>query len=359
MADLSQIEQILRQADRLLKGHEDAAVKVIDRHVRKALVDLEARLRRLDEQSKDLRRVSDVTKREAQARLLIAQLETALAAFDMGQPGTGVPDAIEKAILKSQRTGVEMADSLLQKYDESSIVRGAVDLEAVAAATANVKDRLSRRGTVFGQKAEDLIVSSLIRGEGPRRRSRQLAEETGILLYEAERIMRTESIRALDSRARDTYARNGIKLIQVLATLDVRVCGWCANRHGNVYQVDECPIPQHPNCRCAAMPVRLDWLENGIINIEDLRNSKATVLARTKDKLRTGASPAEKFDGKDPAKPVWLVPKGGTPTPPKEPKGKSTPSTTGGVVSDSGPDAGPVTIQPDTRRGGFRIPKAG
>ncbi len=315
MPSVAQLEQILRSADRIISRAEDAVVKAIQRALRSRLRDLEARLRRLDEQARDVRRISDVSKREARARELVAQLEAALSSFDLGDAGTGVPQELRKAITTAQETGIDMAASLLQKFDGGMDLRASVDLEAVKAATENTRAWLHRYSDEFAATAQDLIIRGIVQGEGPRKTAARLRDEVGQELWKAERITRTETIRSQNQASRETYKRNGMELVQVCETLDSRVCGFCALRHMNVYKIEDCPLPQHPQCRGAALPWRQEWLDEGIVSLEDIQNSKATILARTKDKLRTGPTPAEKYDGKTAAQPVWKVPAGGTATP--------------------------------------------
>ncbi len=307
MPTVQQLESILRQADRILQSAEDKAVRAINRTLRARLAELEARLKRLDRQR--LLGIADTAKREARARELLAQLSAAIQAFDLGDRDTGVPQAMREAIVEAHRTGVDTATKLLASYDDSLDVRAAIDLEAVNAALQNVQARLSRHSEEFRQRAEDAIVSGLVRGEGPRRVAARLRDATGVSIADAERVARTETIRAHDASARATYGRNNVELIQCCETLDSKVCGYCATRHMHVYKIEDCPIPQHPNCRGTPLPWRQEWLDSGLVDIADLQKSRDEILSRTKDKLRTGPTPAEKFDGKPAAKAVWLVPK--------------------------------------------------
>jgi SPP1 gp7 family putative phage head morphogenesis protein len=305
MPSVAQLEAILRRADRLLAASETLAIRAIQRHVRASLLDLERRLARLRAQSEDPRYISDPAKREAAARLIVAQLAGVLQAFDLGAVGSGIPAELRALIIAGQKGGIDLAGKLLTAYQEPLDIRASVDLQAVQAAAENVRARLTRHSEDFGRTAEDLIVRSLIRGEGPRKSAAALAEQTGILLWEAERITRTESILAMDTSQRRTYAQAGLTLIQVTATLDSKVCGFCAYRHMRVYKLADSPIPMHPHCRCAALPWRQEWLETGLVSLEDIRASRAKLLERFEGVQHRGQTSAEKYAGKPPAVAVW------------------------------------------------------
>lgn len=316
MPAVSQLEAILRQSDRLMTQAEDRVIRKIEAALRLRLRDLENRLRRLQRQQ--LEGITDTSKREAAARLLVTQMQAALSAFALADPETGVTEALRDEIIASQKIGIDTASKLLKKFDDSLDLRAAVDLDAVRAATENTRARLKNYDDEFAQVAEDLIIRGLVQGEGPRKTAAAIRDEVGQELWKAERITRTETIRSQDASTRANYKRNGVELIQVNSALDSRLCGFCAYRHMQVYRIEDSPIPIHPSCRCQALPWRQEWLDEGIISLEDIQNSRATALARTKDKLRTGPTPAEKFDGKEAAKPVWKVPPGGTATPQTE-----------------------------------------
>lgn len=308
MATMAQIEAILRSTDRLLATAEDLVIRAVERHLRASLRDLEARLARLRDQARDASRISDTRKREAAARLLVAQLEAALEAFDLGATSTGIPSEMRALILDSQRTGIDSANRLLRAYEDSLDLRASIDLDAVRAAAENVQARLSRHSEDFRRQAEDLIVRGIVRGEGPRKTAASLREATGILQWEAERITRTEGIFAADASQRATYERAGLSLVQVCETMDRRVCGFCAYRHMRVYKIEDCPIPQHPHCRGAALPWREEWLSAGLVDLAGIQASAAKMRERYTGPLHRGQTSAEKYAGKDAAVAVWSPP---------------------------------------------------
>ena len=42
---------------------------------------------------------------------------------------------------------------------------------------------------------------------------------------------------------------------EVLPTHDEKTCPICKEKAGKKYSIDEAPVPLHPRCRCAMIPV--------------------------------------------------------------------------------------------------------
>lgn len=315
-----QVESVLRQTDRILRSADDAALSVLERSLRAQLAELEARIRRLNLQALNPARLSDTTLREAAARGLVTQLEAALQALGAAATAQGFTDEARRAILTASEAGAETADRLLALYQRrrgltdaaaeagaQALERQAVNLEAVQAALTNLGERLGKHSRETIDAARESIVAGLVRGDGPRKMGADLRERTGMLLWQAERITRTETIGALDRSARERYARSGVEYVQRLAALDNRVCPYCLARHGNVYKRDEAPALLHPHDRCVNVPIRLDWLKAGLVDIEGLQESARTLQAKAEGPPNRGAAPFEKANKLEPPVPVWTL----------------------------------------------------
>lgn len=194
----------------------------------------------------------------------------------------------------------------------------AVPVETVIAAT-RVSQRLQDIGaarvangaaalTQHGERAADAIqrhiTAGIVQGRGWGATSRLIRREVNLLDYEAERIVRTESITASDTARREQYRDHGVEHVRVLATMDDRVCGYCAFRSGRIYPVDEIELPFHPNCRCTSVPVRPEWVEAGIDDPDwyDEHHAATVALAREQGhKIHAGPAPSEKWRGRDTA----------------------------------------------------------
>ncbi len=123
-----------------------------------------------------------------------------------------------------------------------------------------------------------------------------LAGQLNTTRFKAERIVRTETIGALVNAQTQFYGKNGIDYVQVLATEDGRICGWCADRNGKVYKRNDIIFPLHPFDRCFLSPFKQEWLEEGLIDeagINNFRNGAIEELRKAGKDLETGAAPFE------------------------------------------------------------------
>lgn len=111
------------------------------------------------------------------------------------------------------------------------------------------------------QKISRILAEGLSRGDSPRKIARELGPVVDWGKVRAERVARTECIRAHAEATLNSYASFGIEGVEVLAEIltagDDRVCEKCSSLEGQVYTIEEARglIPQHPNCRCVYLPV--------------------------------------------------------------------------------------------------------
>jgi uncharacterized protein with gpF-like domain len=68
-------------------------------------------------------------------------------------------------------------------------------------------------------------------------------------------IARTELATAYAQGSLARARERGDSYVRVLASNDERTCPTCAARNGRVYPVDRVLLPFHPRCRCVAVPV--------------------------------------------------------------------------------------------------------
>lgn len=100
------------------------------------------------------------------------------------------------------------------------------------------------------------MVEGFEAGETINSLTRRVRDVTGFGKASAERIARTETMRAANAAAVDRYKSLGVEKVEFLAAWDDRTCPECEGKHGNIYPVDQAPtLPIHPNCRCTLAPV--------------------------------------------------------------------------------------------------------
>jgi hypothetical protein len=66
------------------------------------------------------------------------------------------------------------------------------------------------------------------------------------------------------------------------ASLDGKVCAFCAAHHGGKHPIDE-EMVTHPNCRCAQSPVTPSWADLGFDDGEDLSIETGDAWLREQD----------------------------------------------------------------------------
>lgn len=54
----------------------------------------------------------------------------------------------------------------------------------------------------------------------------------------------------------------GYQYARWIATRDERTCAYCVARHGRIYRLDQMGLPAHRRCRCVAIPLATDDVEN-------------------------------------------------------------------------------------------------
>ena len=301
MPDGRRLEAIVRQLDRTLGTLERDSIRRLDTALRASAVRLENELRALYEAARSSGLTESIAFREARARALLEQVRGGLRITD-GAPASTTFDTLAR---RAYTAGVENAGTMLNAYGTATALPTIAPLSVAARAT-NATARLAAHGADFAQKAEGIIIDGIIRGRGFRPTAAELRRETGILRYEAERIVRTETIAAADEARRDTFKEAGVEHVQSMATADDRLCGYCSSRAGKVYKIGDVEVPYHPNCRCYLAPWRKEWQELGLTDDEWAAEHRRKSLDRAMEPPRTGAAPSERWRGLTKApRPVW------------------------------------------------------
>jgi len=205
----------------------------------------------------------------------------------------------QRLLTTSSQKGTSLADELLRLKSGNSFIKATatVPIEAVAFASRDSVDRLSRYSEDFRLKATGLINQGLIQGWGVQRVAREMRNQLGSTKSSAERIVRTQTIDATDKATRFTYKQNGVEYVQRIATQDSRVCGICAARAGNVYPIDIAPAVIHPQDRCYNMPWMPEWEQKGQTDNQWIKKHAKDAQAQTQDNLNYGLAPFETAAG--------------------------------------------------------------
>lgn len=111
----------------------------------------------------------------------------------------------------------------------------------------------------FGVDAAQAIKTSIVRdnalGLGIDQMVRNLRNVANIPRIRAQRIVRTETLRAANEGLRDAYAASGVvKRWRWSAALSARTCAACLSLHGRTFPLTQ-PMQRHVQCRCSMVPV--------------------------------------------------------------------------------------------------------
>lgn len=139
----------------------------------------------------------------------------------------------------------------------------------------NYSDRIWNKAEGFTRALDQAITRGLIQGQSVDRMSKALHEAgfgkegNGGHLWQAKRVVRTESNFILNQATSDMYDALGVEEYEMLGTLDSRSCDWCGSLDGRRYRNADQKVgvnypPLHPNCRCTTIPYIKDLDEEDI-----------------------------------------------------------------------------------------------
>ena len=113
-------------------------------------------------------------------------------------------------------------------------------------------DRVWNNTSALMNDLNDVLVHCVVTGKDTKELTDLLQERYNVSFHQARTLVRTETSHINNAAAVQRYKDYGITKIQVLA--DEAECDDCASEDGEIYDVDECPVPFHPNCTCAVIP---------------------------------------------------------------------------------------------------------
>lgn len=133
------------------------------------------------------------------------------------------------------------------------------EYQAKAIATENwsgmrYSDRVWKNAEGFNVRVMEDVESLVIGGKMPADVKKKLMEDYGVSWNEADRLVRTESSRAYNKAAQDSYIAAGVEESEYLAEKDC--CDICREFKGKRFRTEVFPtLPMHPNCRCTIAPI--------------------------------------------------------------------------------------------------------
>lgn len=100
------------------------------------------------------------------------------------------------------------------------------------------------------------LINCVATGRNTNELKQLLQERFNVSYSNADSIVRTETAHIQTQAAKQRYTDYGIQEVEVWADEDERRCEVCGKLHQKRYPVGaNMPIPAHPRCRCAIIPV--------------------------------------------------------------------------------------------------------
>lgn len=101
------------------------------------------------------------------------------------------------------------------------------------------------------------ILDCIRNGTRPNEIWRKIKNDYGVSAYQAKRLVNTELAKVVNDAQLEVYRNSGVvKKVMWSATLESNTCDVCGDNDGKIFDLDDAPhLPEHPNCRCALVPV--------------------------------------------------------------------------------------------------------
>lgn len=311
----AQVERVVRRFDRVLVTLENEAITALRTSLNQSAIALEAELKRLYLRALEGTASAGAPIREAQARMLLEQVRAMQLTLDASR-GLPVETVLARLQAGAGSAGSQQAMALLGLYEQGvATLQGALNVDAILAATrvssrlteigaarvANGGARLLQHTEAASRVIEQHVIDGVTRGQGWTVTARNIRKEVKLLNYEAERIVRTESMTASADARHTRYLESGVTKARWISTLDERTCFYCAYRSGRLYDLDDIILPAHPQCRCQSLPWRPDWAAAGIDNPEWYEEHRREALKKAEEgghRPTYGPSPGERWAGR-------------------------------------------------------------
>ncbi len=120
---------------------------------------------------------------------------------------------------------------------------------------AKFSDRIWNNKSKLKQHIEKNIVDTVIAGQSKDRAVSKIMESFNVGFNDANRIVRTETMRTLNAGQQQSYIDNGYTRVEWLVEDDDRLCDECEPLAGRIFDINDVPSIVHPGCRCTFIPV--------------------------------------------------------------------------------------------------------
>lgn len=291
---------ILESYNRAIADLEDKAVDRLDKALARSFLQLERELR------------AKLPGIRSNATLLSAQRQ-ALILRELGELLILIqPDRkhiwtklFKDLIVESDRLGGELVSETIMAIAPNEDIANfaALDLESAAKVAETTWDSLFLYSDKFRTDATAIISTGVANGYGAAKIASLLRERLKLTKFQANRIARTETIKAVSDSARKRFKNSGATGYTRIAIGDSRVCVYCAARAGKSYPIDN-PMVLHPFDRCYPLFWSKEWVDDGLVDVEFLKGHRKEVLDALRDAGKQPNYGKAPFELETP-KPIW------------------------------------------------------
>jgi len=208
---------------------------------------------------------------EQRTRQLLARAEMEFARFG---------DVVEAEAIRRQQGAIQRAQQDAARLIETAFgspppgatlpihllpTQALTELTAAVQPDAPVRRLLEEFAGDARAAVEAELIGGMARGESPRVIGRAITKRLGKeQSVRAQRIVRTELMRAYREASRATYVENKHLMRGWIwySGLNARTCAVCIGLHGRRFDV-ETKMATHPACRCVLLPQTKSWKDLG------------------------------------------------------------------------------------------------
>ncbi len=120
---------------------------------------------------------------------------------------------------------------------------------------AKYSSRIWDNKSKLKQHIEKNIVDTVIAGKSKDIAVSKIIDSFNVGFNDADRIVRTETMRVLNDGQKQTYIDRGYTHVEWLVEDDDRLCDECSPLSGKIFDINAVPTLIHPRCRCTFVPV--------------------------------------------------------------------------------------------------------
>ena len=169
-----------------------------------------------------------------------------------------ITDCLEQAYIEAfEKTSNTMGNDVQWTLQNKYMMEEAINANFKGKYFSDrVWDSKRKMINLLGREIQDIVASGKNKDEAVK----AIMNSTGTVFSNADRLIRTETMRVINDGQKNSYINNGYTEYKILVSEDERLCDECGNKDGKVIGFSEAETgvnfpPFHPNCRCTIIPI--------------------------------------------------------------------------------------------------------